>query len=225
MTEIKICGITNIEDAIHATESGADALGFIFHPASPRFVTPQKAREIIQALPQNIARVGVFVNRDIMEVKWTADYCELDFLQLHGDETPEYCRNFPVQMLIKVVFPRDEIDVESLNLYPVKAFLADSGNAAHRGGIGETTDWKESKKIARVVPLILAGGLHTGNIEAAIETVSPVAVDICSGVEAWPGKKDHEKIRAIIDIIRALKKDGVVKIFGNIKHGSLRSQG
>ena len=223
MTEIKICGITNIEDALNAAESGVDALGFIFHPASPRFVTPQQAREIIQELPSEISRVGVFVNRDIREVQWTADFCRLDFLQLHGNETPEYCRNFPAHMIFKAVFPSEETDIKMLSSYPVKALIADSRDAGRYGGTGKKTDWAAAKKVAGIMPLILAGGLDAEIIEAAIEAVSPCAVDVCSGVEAWPGKKDHEKVKDVIASVRALKKNGGTKIFSK-KNDSLHEK-
>jgi phosphoribosylanthranilate isomerase len=214
MTEIKICGITNIEDAIFATENGADALGFIFHPASPRCITPQLARQIIRILSRKVARVGVFVNSDVREVMWTADYCGLDFIQLHGDETQDYCRHFPASRLIKVVFPMEEADVDNLRLYPVKAILADSRDTGRQGGTGKATNWSAAKKISEMMPLVLAGGLHIGNIEEAIKTVLPSAVDVCSGVEARPGKKDPEKVKNIIEIVRLLKINEGMKIFG-----------
>jgi phosphoribosylanthranilate isomerase len=214
MMEIKICGIANLEDALCVVECGADALGFIFHPQSPRFVSPAKVREIVEALPRDIAKVGVFVNRDVREVRWIKDFCGLDFIQLHGDEPPEYCRQLPPDRLIKAVFPHEATDLKELAGYPVKAFLADARDGGRRGGTGKNTDWAAAKAIGEVMPLILAGGLNAENILEAIEAVSPLAVDLNSGVEEFPGKKDPEKVRAVIAVVRSMKKDKGVKIFG-----------
>lgn len=214
MTEVKVCGITNPEDALHAVECGADALGFIFHPGSPRFVAPQRALDIIKALPRGVVKVGVFVNRDIREVKETAELCGLDLIQLHGDEPPEYCRHFAPEVLIKAVFPDEGIDPEGLNLYPVKAFLADRRTPGRHGGTGEKADWKAARTIGAAVPLILAGGLNPENIAAAIEAVSPPAVDVNSGVEAYPGKKDPEKVKAVIAVAHAVERKEKRGIFG-----------
>ncbi len=213
MTEIKICGMTNIEDAVHASECGAHALGFVFFPGSPRCVTPEMAREIIKALPPEIATVGVFVNRDFREVRWIADFCGLDLLQFHGDEPPDYCRHFPPSMLIKALSPAMEADEEKLRLYPVKAILADARDGKQYGGTGKTTDWALAKKIASVLPLVLAGGLKEENIVEAIETVSPDAVDVNSGVEIFPGKKDPEKVKRVIGLVRSIDRQGKAGIF------------
>lgn len=213
MTEIKICGITNLEDARCAFECGADALGFIFHPGSPRYLAPDAAREIIQGLPAEITKVGVFVNRDHDVVKGIMKFCGLDILQLHGDEAPEYCRNFSLFSLIKAVSGRTEIDLHLLSKYPAKAFLVDSRDQERYGGTGIKSDWTLAKKIGEIKPLILAGGLNAENIREAIETVSPDAVDISSGVETAPGKKDPGKVKDLIDIVRAMDRKGRTSIF------------
>jgi phosphoribosylanthranilate isomerase len=213
MTEIKICGITNLKDARRVFECGADALGFIFHPESPRYLTPGAARKIIKGLPAEITKVGVFVNREYQVVKGMADYCGLDIIQLHGDETPEYCSSFPPFSLIKAVSKWKDTDLRPLSKYPVKAFLVDSRDQEHYGGTGIKSDWTLAKKIGEIKPLILAGGLNAENIREAIETVSPDAVDIASGVEISPGKKDHEKMRELIDIVRAMNRKGRTRIF------------
>jgi phosphoribosylanthranilate isomerase len=210
MTQIKICGITNREDALLAAECGVDALGFIFYPASPRHVTPDTARAIIQDLPDGIVRVGVFVNQDASEVNEITVFCGVDLIQLHGDESPDYCRRFPAERLIKAISFQAESDLEALARYPVKAVLLDHREAGKYGGTGKAANWDLAGRISAIYPLILAGGLHDGNIEAAIRIVGPDAVDLNSGVEEFPGKKDPEKIKRIIDIIRSKNHDKTI---------------
>jgi len=202
MVEVKICGITNISDAYMAVECGAEALGFIFYPKSQRYVVPEKAKEIIQKLPYKIIKVGVFVNQEIQEVKEIAKFCGLNLIQLHGDESHEYCSQFPISSLIKAVSPRVEEDIRKLKYYSVRAFLVDEREPGHYGGTGKNSDWRLAIKVKEAYPLILAGGLNKENIREAIETVRPQAVDINSGVEISPGKKDHNKIREVIEIVR-----------------------
>ncbi len=200
MTEIKICGITNLDDALAVAENGADALGFIFYPKSTRYVSPEKAKEIIENIPGEITRVGVFVNHHADEIKEIVEFCSLNLVQLHGNETPEYCRQFPVSILIKAFSPRTESDLQTLKDYPVRAILVDAHDPGLYGGTGKTSNWELASKIRESHPLILSGGLNIDNIMEAIETVHPNAVDINSGVETSPGKKDHNKIRKIIEI-------------------------
>ncbi len=202
MTEIKICGITNLDDALAVAESGADALGFIFYSKSPRYVSPEKTKEIIENLPREITRVGVFVNHRAEEVKEIIEFCGLNLVQLHGNETPVYCRQFPVSILIRAFSPRTENDLQILKDYPVRAVLVDAFDPRLYGGTGKTSNWELASKIKESHPLILSGGLNIDNIRAAIEIVSPHAVDINSGVESSPGKKDHDKVREIIKIVR-----------------------
>jgi len=208
MVQIKICGITNIEDGLAAASAGADALGFVFHPASPRCVTPGQAREIIGALPPALCTVGVFVNLAAEEVLQIADLCGLDFIQLHGGETREYCCRFPRERLIKALSFRSEEEFSSMADYPVRALLVDAHDPVRFGGTGKTCDWNLAGKAAARYPLILAGGLGEENIIAALEAVHPLAVDISSGVEARPGKKDHEKIRSVIAAVRNFDRHG-----------------
>ena len=202
MVQIKICGITNIEDAMAVADSGADALGFVFHPASPRYVTPGRAREIIAVLPPAVCTVGVFVNLAAVEVLQIAELCGLDFIQLHGSETREYCRSFPRERLIKALSFRSEDEFAIMADYPVRAFLVDAHDPVRFGGTGKTCDWNVAHKAAARHPLVLAGGLGTKNILAALEAVRPLAVDLSSGVESAPGKKDHEKIRSVISAVK-----------------------
>ena len=202
MTEIKICGITDLGDALVACEAGADALGFIFYPKSPRCMSPHRAREIIATLPRAVAAVGVFVNDDPERIEDIAEVCGLDLLQLHGDETPEFCRRFPAAMVIKALSPRTAADLEEIADYPVRAILVDAFAPGLYGGTGKTSNWDLAKTIGESVPLILSGGLNSSNIQAAIASVSPRAVDINSGVESSPGRKDHDSVREIIGMIR-----------------------
>jgi phosphoribosylanthranilate isomerase len=217
MTEIKICGITRLEDALCAAECGADAMGFIFHPASPRCIAPERAREIIAELPGKITKVGVFVNREAKEVERTMEVCGLDLIQLHGDESPSYCRLFPSERVIKVVSPRTPEELGKLGTYRVRAFLADARDADHYGGTGKRADWELAAKLGESHPLILAGGLDAGNIAEALAAVSPNAVDINSGCERAPGIKDHDRMRQIIGMIRGAGPPGPRVIFSKGK--------
>lgn len=200
MVQIKICGITNIEDAQAA--AGADALGFIFHPASPRCVTPARAQAIIASLPPALCTVGVFVNLPAAEVLQIAEMCGLDFIQLHGSESREYCRRFPRERLIKALSSRSEEEFAAAADYPVRAFLVDAHDPVRFGGTGRTCDWNLASRFAARHPLVLAGGLNAENLDKAMEAVRPLAVDISSGVEVSPGKKDHDKVRAVIAVVR-----------------------
>jgi phosphoribosylanthranilate isomerase len=202
MVQIKICGITNVEDGQAAAMAGVDALGFVFHPASPRYVTPEQAREIIRVLPTAMCTVGVFVNLAAEEVLRTAEFCGLDFVQLHGGETQEYCRRFPRDRVIKSLSFQSEEELNAVADYPVRAFLVDAHDPVRYGGTGRTCDWNLARKAAARHPLILAGGLSSENILAALEAVRPLAVDISSGVESAPGRKDREKIRSVVAAVK-----------------------
>jgi len=207
MIGVKICGITHIGDAYAAAESGADALGFIFYPKSRRSIAPERAKEIIQKIPGSIGRVGVFVNQEIQAVKEIVSFCGLRLIQLHGDESPQYCGQFPMSSLIKTVSHWAEEEIQKLENYAVKAILVDAREPGCYGGTGKNSDWALALKVKKNHPLILAGGLNKENIRRAIETVRPDAVDINSGVETSPGKKDPHQIREIMEIVRATDKD------------------
>jgi phosphoribosylanthranilate isomerase len=204
--EVKICGITSLEDAEAAMLAGADAIGFIFYPRSPRYVTPDRAREISGKLPARICRVGVFVDHEAEEVRRIVEFCGLDLIQLHGNESPDYCRTFSPPVLIKAVSIQKEEDLARLKDYPVRAILVDAHDPARPGGTGKTCDWNLARKAGERYRLILSGGLNPQNILQAIEEVRPLAVDIGSGVEARPGKKDPEKITALMAAVRRFKK-------------------
>jgi phosphoribosylanthranilate isomerase len=213
--EIKICGITNLKDAICAVESGADAIGFIFYRQSPRHIEPQIAREIIKKLPRHIARVGVFVNHDPHEIKDIFSRCGLTMIQLHGDESPEYCFQFPLTTLIKAASPTSEDDLDILKRYSVKAVLMDTRDDGQFGGTGKKCDWSLAVRVKSQHPLILAGGLTETNIREAIKLVSPHAVDLNSGVEQFPGKKDPMKIKNVIKIIHGMNQSHAEKSIGS----------
>ena len=197
MVKVKICGITNIEDALQAVAAGADALGFVFHPPSPRCVTPDQAGAIIRELPPFIQTVGLFVNTDLALVNETADRCGLDLVQLHGDEPPEYCTGVQRRVL-KAFRVRDEASLEPVRQYRVAGFLLDAWSPESYGGTGRTFNWEVAAEVKRYGPLVLAGGLTPENVRQAVELVKPYAVDVSSGVEAAPGKKDPDKVREFI---------------------------
>lgn len=213
--EIKICGITNLEDAICAVESGADAIGFIFYRQSTRHIEPKTAREIIKNLPQHIARVGVFVNQNPHEIKDIFSRCGLTMIQLHGDESPEYCFQFPVTTLIKAASPTSEDDLDILKRYSVKAILMDTRADGQYGGTGKKCNWSLAARIKSQHPLILAGGLTETNIREAIRMASPDAVDLNSGVEQFPGKKDPMKIKNVIKLIREMNQGHTEECLGS----------
>jgi phosphoribosylanthranilate isomerase len=203
MTQIKICGITNEEDALCAVQQGAAALGFIFYSPSLRYVEPKVVRQIVKKIPQNIVKVGVFVNESSKEIKKIMKYCRLDFIQLHGDESAEFCRSFPASTIIKTVELLDESDLAKAFSYNVAAILVDSRHAGLYGGTGKKTDWGLAVRVKSKKPLILSGGLNEANVKEALEKVAPHALDINSGVEISPGKKDHTKLARLFDILRA----------------------
>jgi len=197
MLRIKICGITNLDDALLAAELGADALGFIFYAKSPRNVAPEAAREIIRQLPPFVAAVGVVVNEEAPVVKDLAARAGLDWVQLHGQESPEYCRSLGLKV-IKGFRIKDQDSLDLLGAYQgaARALLLDTYKKGQVGGTGASFDWelaREAKKFGRI---ILAGGLRPENVARAIEVADPDAVDTASGTEAAPGKKDPAKLRA-----------------------------
>jgi Phosphoribosylanthranilate isomerase len=207
VTQIKICGITNEEDALCAAKCGAAALGFIFYPPSGRYISPEQARQIINILPQSLVKVGVFVNESAAEVKRIVEYCGLDFVQLHGDESPEYCCQFPSAQVIKAVELKNEDDLSHALGYDVAAILVDSRHAGLYGGTGKKANWELAQCIKNKKLLILSGGLNGENIKEAIEKIAPHALDINSGVEKSPGKKDHIKLARLFDVVRKVNSE------------------
>lgn len=199
-TRVKICGITRLEDAFAAINNGADALGFVFFAGSPRAVSPELASSIIDALPAFISKVGLFVNAEADQVTETCRHVNLDYLQFHGDESPAYCESFG-RPYIKSMAIRAGLDLEaSLSPYQQAAgLLLDTWHPDMAGGTGKSFNWHLLDNLpANVAPIILAGGLHAGNVNAAIAQVKPYAVDVSSGVEDSPGIKSANKIRAFM---------------------------
>jgi len=194
MLRVKVCGITNLEDALVAVELGADALGFIFAD-SPRRIDCEKAREIISKLPPFITTVGVFVNERREVVEEIANECGLDALQFHGEETPDYCKQFR-KKVIKAFKIRIKEDLEGLRHYDVSAHLLDSPVR------GTPFDWDLLIGLSERKPIILAGGLNPDNISFALSKFLPYAVDVSSGVEEYPGKKDREKLKKFMEVIK-----------------------
>ncbi len=195
---VKICGITNLEDAEAAVRFGADALGFIFYRKSPRYIDPREAGSIIRALPPFVTKVGVFVNETLEEVRRVREEASLDRVQLHGDETSEYCEKTGAGV-IKAFRIRVRADIEELALYDVSAYLLDTYREDTPGGTGETFNWEIAVEASSERRIILSGGLTPENVAMAIKTVRPYAVDASSGVESAPGKKDLEKMKKFID--------------------------
>jgi phosphoribosylanthranilate isomerase len=209
MVRIKICGITNLEDALLAAELGADALGFIFYAKSPRSAAPEAVREIIAQLPPFVTSVGVFVDEDAASVQELAARLGLDWVQLHGQESSDYCRNLG-RRVIKGFRIKDEKSLMELEPYRdvVQAFLLDTYRKGQVGGTGEIFDWRLAREAKKYGPIILAGGLTPENVAQAIKIVQPWAVDAASGTEASPGKKDPAKLKAFFQAIKAIEGGG-----------------
>ena len=205
MTLVKICGITNLDDALAAVAAGADALGFNFYKPSPRYITPQHAREMVEQLPQSLLTVGVFVDEELEDVRKIAKEVGLRALQLHGDESPEYCRELADYFVIKTFAVADTFDIQELEPYQVEAIMLDTKHNNLRGGTGRVFDWSVAKQAASTIPkLFLAGGLSPENVQNAVEIVRPFAVDACSALEDRPGKKNHERMRVFINTVRGV---------------------
>jgi phosphoribosylanthranilate isomerase len=201
--KVKICGLTNVEDALAAVQAGADLLGFVLWEKSPRHVTIETAREIARQLPPGTRRVGVFVDAAVKQVMFSLRICDFSALQFHGQESPSFCRQFGV-MTIKAFRVRDAGSLQAMPGYDTDAFLLDSQVEGQPGGTGETFDWPlaaAAKKFNK--PIFLAGGLTPQNVAAAVRAARPFGVDVSSGVEAAPGKKDAQKMRDFVAAARA----------------------
>ncbi|MCP4683381.1 MAG: phosphoribosylanthranilate isomerase [Desulfobacterales bacterium] len=211
MMKIKICGITNYQDASAAVKLGIDALGFIF-ARSPRRIAPEKAKEIIALLPPFVKTVGVFVNEDPSAIRHIMSFCSLDLIQLHGEESPEFALEF-MPYVIKAFRLKDESSLQSIKPYcgKVRAILFDTYSKKKRGGTGETFDWDLAVKGKEMgVPVILSGGLTPSNIEQAISLVRPYALDVNSGVEDAPGKKNPPLIQRLMETVEKMDPGGFV---------------
>ncbi|MEJ2229774.1 MAG: phosphoribosylanthranilate isomerase [Nitrospirales bacterium] len=203
--KIKICGITNQDDAETAVHEGADALGFVFYSQSPRYVEPAVAKQIIRSLPPFVLPVGVFVNQNLDSVRRLFDDCGLALAQLHGDESPDFCESLkrPVLRALRLRGRSSFLALaEFKGRMGVRGFVVDAFSDTVYGGTGHTTDWSLAGEVAKAVPILLAGGLTPENVQEAIRQVQPYGVDVSSGVEQSPGRKDSAKMRAFIQSVR-----------------------
>ncbi len=204
MIRVKICGITNAADALAAVEAGANLLGFNFYAKSPRHISEAEAAKIRPQLPKKVEAVGIFVNAPAADVAALCKSLRLDAAQLHGDESPqtvaEVSRSVPVWKAFRV---EPDFPLKTLDEFPEAfAFLFDAAHTGQYGGTGRTTDWDVARRAAIGRRIILAGGLTVENVAAAVRIVRPYAVDVASGVESKPGKKDHGRMREFIQEVR-----------------------
>jgi phosphoribosylanthranilate isomerase len=203
--KIKICGITSIEDAARAAEAGADALGFMFYARTPRCLSIDRAAAIHRALSAPVARVGVFVDPEESFVREAIAACGLDILQFHGEESPEFCRRFAPHPVWKAFRMAGSASLRALPAYDTAAWLLDAYVPGQPGGSGTQFNWElavQARQLGR--PIVLAGGLAPENVRQAIQQVRPWGVDVSSGVESAPGRKDPARLRAFIDAVRDL---------------------
>lgn len=202
--KVKICGLTNYKDAVAAMDMGADLLGFNFYNKSPRFIEPEKAGDIVNQLPGFIDIVGVFVNAPVDVIHETKQTCPFDWVQLHGDEDPEFCnllRSHDVKTM-KAIRVKNHSDIERTNTFFTDAILLDAFDPNRYGGTGITFDWNIIGHIGKRV--FLAGGIHEHNAAKALE-LGVYGIDVCSGIEARPGKKDHKKMKQLFENIKYLR--------------------
>jgi phosphoribosylanthranilate isomerase len=224
LVKVKICGITNLEDALFSYFSGANALGFIFYKKSPRYIDPQKVRNIARILPKKVSLVGVFVNEKASIVKKIAKLCKLDMLQFHGEESPGYCQQFKGYKVIKAFRVRTKNDLAGIAKYKTFAYLFDNFSHLSQGGSGKRFNWKilaqadtiELGKVKRgeilerlqlgcesiKTVVFLSGGLTCTNVKKAIKLLRPDWVDLSSSLELKPGKKDHQKIQKFMKAVK-----------------------
>jgi len=206
MIPTKICGITNLDDANVSVENGASALGFIFYKKSPRAISIKNAKSISKQLSNTIIRVGVFVNHEKDFINEAISEVPLDMIQLHGDETPDFCNQFDVPIL-KALRIKNEASLSVMDQYDVAVFLLDTFSNDQYGGTGETFDWSILNRKFKT-PIILSGGLNPENILDAIDAVNPSAVDVNSGVESSPGKKDYNKLKSLFKNLNKTQSTG-----------------
>lgn len=205
-TKVKICGITNMEDALVSTKFGVDALGFNFYKKSARYILPEKAREIIEAIPAKVLKVGVFVNENLEKISEIAETAKLDALQLHGEETPEFASSLKAKTNLKIIKAfrvTENFKPEDVLQYKVDAVLLDAYSRSEHGGTGETFDWEIAKKVREIFPkMYLAGGLSAENVAEAVVKVIPFAVDACSLLEREKGIKDFQKVSRFLFAVK-----------------------
>ncbi|HLB02242.1 MAG TPA: phosphoribosylanthranilate isomerase [Nitrospiria bacterium] len=197
MIRVKICGITNLEDALAAAEFGADAVGFVLYPNSPRYIKPAQAKLIIDQLPPYVTPVGVFADQPAEEIWRMMEECGFDLVQLQGDESPEFCQRFGSRV-VKAIRVKDHGSLKQMAEYSVRAFVLDTYRENQLGGTGERFDWDLAVQARSFGRIVLAGGLTPENVRDAIRKVQPYGVDVSTGVEKYLGKKDHSKIENFI---------------------------
>ena len=201
--KVKICGITNLEDALAAQRYGADALGFIFYPKSPRYIQPRDARRIIVKLSKKIKKIGVFVNPLAAYATRIATLCGLDMLQFHGDEPPDFCRKFPGHTIIKAFRVKGKHSLTRIHEYKTDYYLFDTYVKGSFGGTGKRCNWPLIKKLKTTRPFFISGGLNPENVAFLIKAVHPDWVDVSSGVEVSAGIKDKGLMRKFMAQVRA----------------------
>lgn len=207
MLKIKICGIANLKDALTSIKSGADTLGFIFYKKSPRYINPKEAKLIIQKLPSRINKVGVFVDEKKDMVQKVAKQCKLNILQFHGNETPIYCQKFKEYKVIKVFRIKNKNSLKDISKYKVDYYLLDSYQKDKFGGTGKVFNWRLVRLVKKFKkPIILSGGLNSDNVLEAIKKTKPHAIDLSSGVEKYPGKKDSALLKKLFKKIKFFTK-------------------
>jgi len=206
-TRIKFCGITRESDALAAIELGADALGFVFHAPSPRYIAPEAARAIVGRLPPFVSAVGLFVDAPLAEVRAVAASVMLDAVQFHGEEPADYCQAYGRPYLKAIRLETGTTLREAARAYAgARALLLDSYHPQLAGGTGQAFDWTLIPA-QRDKPIVLAGGLHAGNVARAIRAVKPYAVDVSGGIESAKGIKDYEKMQAFVAEVHAVERD------------------
>ena len=215
--KVKICGITNLDDATLAIEAGADMLGFNFYPPSPRYISPEACREIIAALERSnrsAVYVGVFVNASTEDIATILNKCGLDLAQLSGDETPEMMQDFGMRVFkgLRMRYLSEALDkaLKFANELIAPALLVDAHQAGAYGGTGRLANWDVARVVAERYPILLAGGLNPGNVGRALDTVHPWGVDVASGVESVPGKKDSQLVREFVRTVKNINQEVVL---------------
>ena len=199
MVKVKVCGITNLGDGLASVDAGCDALGFVFYKNSPRYISPKVASVIIKKLPPRIIKIGVFVNAREKTIRRMANLCNLDMLQFHGNETPEFCQRFKDYRIIKAFRVKDKRDLKNIIKYKPFAFLFDAFVKSKVGGTGKNFNWRIIKHLEGINrPIFLSGGLNENNVREAKRIVRPEWVDVSSSVEIKPGRKDHKKVARFI---------------------------
>jgi phosphoribosylanthranilate isomerase len=204
VVKVKVCGITNLDDALQAVDAGADALGFVFYDLSPRCISFETAERIIRKLPPYMSTSGVFVNNPASFIDTAVERCGINVVQLHGDETPTFCAGIR-HTVVKAFRIRNVASIETIRNYSVAGYLLDAYVPGIYGGTGLTFNWETARVAKQFGPVILAGGLRVENVRKAVETVEPYALDVSSGVEEAPGKKDHVKVSEFIRLAKGLQ--------------------